>query len=127
MTPGVAASDEVVALVATGRASKESERVNVEPVGDPLHRSQRHVSFAALEAAEVGAVDTDRVCHLLLREVSLDPYATDVRSRRPLQFALHRLNHRARWPAVYRLISIIGSWTQCGLQDRGGGDGSGRP
>jgi hypothetical protein len=62
---------------------------DVEPVRDALEASQRQVPLAALDAAQVGPMDSDRVGEVFLGQSPSHSDRPHVRPDRALQVAFH--------------------------------------
>ena len=70
--------------------SEQLERIEPEPVRDPLQTLQGQIAFAALKPTHIGAVNTkfDREC--LLRQAARNAIGAQVSPDPPLQLAFHR-------------------------------------
>lgn len=64
--------------------SQQVERVDTDPLGDPLYRLQGEVPFTALNAAHVGAVVAELVGETFLAESVCFAVAAQVASKSPL-------------------------------------------
>lgn len=74
--------------------SEKIERIDPEPVSDPLQRFQCQISLSTLKAAHVRAVDVDDLSEGFLAETAILPISLQILADGLLQVALHERNAR---------------------------------
>lgn len=85
----MAASDSQVRSTRRTRGEhKEGERLGAEDCGEAFHGLEAEVAFAALEAADVGAVKADEVGEGFLRQALVSADGGDVLADDALQVSL---------------------------------------
>jgi len=91
-----------------GVVAHQVERVDAEPLGEPLDRPQREIPLTALDAPHVGPVHVEHVSECLLAEPELESAPAQLPAQPSLELSFHAATMGRCYFWVYRPISSAG-------------------